>query len=119
MARVREQGRREIKVVTRGDVWLARLDAAQGRESRKTRPCLIVSPPEIHDFLDIAIIVPMTTGSRPAAYRIPVAFSGKRGLVLLEQIRVLDKSRLFRRLGAVDRTTLSAALMRLQEMFAE
>ena len=106
-------------MVTRGEVWLARLDPTEGREMRKTRPCVIVSPPEIHDYLDIVMAAPMTTGGRPAAYRIPVTFNGKDGLVLLEQIRVLDKRRLARRLGILDRGTLSEALDTLRRMFAE
>jgi mRNA interferase MazF len=61
----------------------------------------------------------MTTGSRPAGFRVPVKFAGKNGLVLLEQIRTLDKSRLVRRLGSVDSRTLTAALAILCEMFAE
>ena len=106
-------------MVKRGEVWLSQLDPTRGREIRKTRPCMIVSPPEIHDFLDVAIVAPMTTGSRPAGFRVPVKFGGKNGLLLLEQIRALDKSRLVRRLGSVDSRTLAAALATLREMFAE
>jgi mRNA interferase MazF len=106
-------------VVARGDVWLARLDPTEGREIRKTRPCVIVSPPEIHDYLDIVLVAPMTTGSRPAAYRIPTSLQGKSGLVLLEQARVLDKRRLVRKVGELDRRTLSAVLATLREMFNE
>jgi len=106
-------------VVKRGEVWLSQLDPTRGREIRKTRPCMIVSPPEIHDFLDVAIVAPMTTGSRPAGFRVPIKFAGKNGLVLLEQIRALDKSRLVRRLGSADSKTLMAALAILREMFGE
>jgi mRNA interferase MazF len=106
-------------VVNRGEVWVARLDPTEGREIRKTRPCVIVSPPEIHDYLDVVIVVPMTTGSRAARYRLPVAFTGKQGFILAEQIRVLDKTRLLKRLGAIDQRTLSLTLATLQEMFAE
>jgi mRNA interferase MazF len=106
-------------VVVRGDVWLARLDPTEGREIRKTRPCAIVSPPEIHDYLDIVLVAPMTTASRPAAYRIPTSLQGKSGLVLLEQTRVLDKRRLVRKVGELDRRTLSAVLATLREMFNE
>jgi mRNA interferase MazF len=106
-------------VVTRGDVWLARLDPTEGREIRKTRPCLIISPYELHDFLDIVVIAPMTTGSRPAPYRLPVNFSGKKGFILLDQIRTIDKRRLTRRLGAISRRDLSATLALLQELFSE
>ena len=106
-------------MVKRGEVWLSQLDPTRGREIRKTRPCMIVSPPEIHDFLDVAIVAPMTTGSRPVGFRVPIKFAGKNGLVLLEQIRALDKSRLVRRLGSADSKTLMAALAILCEMFGE
>ena len=106
-------------MVARGDVWLARLDPTEGREIRNTRPCVIVSPPEIHDYLDIVLAAPMTTGSRLAAYRIATSFRGKNGYILLEQIRVLDKRRLTRKAGELDRRTMSVVLTTLREMFAE
>jgi mRNA interferase MazF len=105
-------------MVKRGEIWLVRLDPTEGREIRKTRPCLIVSPPDIHDYLQIVIAAPLTTGSRPAPYRIPTRFAGKEGLVLLEQIRTLDRRRLVRRVGSVGKATLVTALSTLQEMFA-
>ena len=52
-------------MVIRGEVWLATLDPTVCSEIRKTRPCLIVSPPEIHDHLRTAIVAPMTTGALP------------------------------------------------------
>ena len=103
----------------RGEVWLAALDPTQGSEIRKTRPCLVISPPEIHDHLRTATVAPMTTGASPAPFRIPVSFQGTDGLILLDQIRTLDKSRLVRRLGVVRRPTLLTALARLREMFEE
>lgn len=106
-------------MVARGEVWQARLDPTEGREIRKTRPCLIVSPYELHDFLDIVIIAPMTTGSRAAPYRVSINFSGKKGFILLDQIRTIDKRRLARRLGVISQRDLSATLALLQELFSE
>jgi mRNA interferase MazF len=105
--------------VLRGEVWLAALDPTIGSEIQKTRPCIIVSPPEMHDFLRTVTVAPMTTGSRPAPYRIPIAFRGKGGLILLDQLRTLDKQRLIRRLGAVRGDILRATLAALREMFEE
>lgn len=105
--------------VVRGEVWLAVLDPTVGSEIQKTRPCLIVSPAEMHDHLRTVTVAPMTTGSRPAPYRIPIGFEGKYGLILLDQIRTLDKRRLVRCLGAADRRTLSLALAALREAFEE
>ena len=106
-------------MVSRGEVWLAALDPTQGSEINKTRPCLVVSPPELHDHLRTVTVAPMTTGSRPAPFRVPVRFGGKAGLIVLDQIRTLDKGRLIRRLGAVTKPTLTATLAILRELFEE
>ena len=102
----------------RGDVWLAALDPTVGSEIQKTRPCVIISPPEMHDHLRTVLAAPMTTGSRPAPYRVPLRFDDKSGLILLDQIRVLDKQRLVKRLGTVGAQTLELTLDRLQSVFA-
>jgi mRNA interferase MazF len=101
-----------------GEVWLAQLDPAVGSEIQKTRPCVVISPPEMHNHLSTVIVAPMTTGSRPAAFRVPITFKGKTGLILLDQIRTLDKVRLVRREGAVHGATLRRVLLILQMMFA-
>jgi mRNA interferase MazF len=73
----------------------------------------------MNDFLRTVTAAPMTTGSRPAPYRIPVSFGGKSGLILLDQMRTLDKQRLVRRLGIVRPATLRTTLAALREMFEE
>ena len=105
-------------MVARGEVWLVALDPSVGSELRKTKPCLIVSPPEMHDHLRTVIVAPMTTGARPAPYRIAVAFQGKRGLILLDQVRTLDKVRLVKRLGTISPAVLASTLKTLQQVFA-
>jgi mRNA interferase MazF len=95
------------RAVTRGEVWLATLDPTIGSETQKTHPCLIVSPPEMNDRLPTIIAAPMTTGSRPAPFHIPVRFQCRSGLILLEQVRALDKRRLIRRLGTIGRAARS------------
>lgn len=106
-------------VVKRGEIWLAALDPTIGGEIQKTRPCLIVSPDELNLNLRTVIVAPMTTGSRPAPFRVPIRFQGKHGLVLPDQMRILDRRRLVRRLGAARPATLNAALTVLRELFGE
>ena len=103
----------------RGEVWLTNLDPTVGGEIRKTRPCVVISPPEMHDHLRTVLVAPMTTGSRPAGFRVPVTFQGQNGRILLDQIRALDKTRLARRLGAVPAMTLDATLQVLRAVFAD
>ena len=103
----------------RGEIWLARLSPRKEGDTAKTYVCLVVSPPEVHEHLDVAIVAPMAAGSRAAAFRIEATVEGKSGRFLLEQIRTLDKAQLVRCVGSVDRKTLSAALRTLRDMFAE
>jgi mRNA interferase MazF len=105
-------------VVKRGEVWLAALDPTVGSEIQKTRPCLVVSPDELNAHLRTVIVAPMTTGSRPAPFRVAVQFKGKSGLILPEQIRTLDARRLVSRQGRIDAAALQATLRILQELFA-
>jgi mRNA interferase MazF len=106
-------------MVKRGEIWLAALDPTIGSEIQKTRPCLIISPPEIHDHLRTVIVAPLTSGSRPAGFRVPVRFQGVDGLVLIEQSRALDKQRLRKRLGSVSDATLGQVLQTLRELYAD
>ncbi len=105
-------------MVARGEVWLVTLDPTVGSEIQKTRPCLIISPPEMNDYLRTVIVAPMTTAARAAPYRIPLTFQGKRGLILLDQVRTLDKIRLVKKLGAIPVSTLGLNLETLQKVFA-
>lgn len=101
-----------------GEVWLVELDPTVGSEIQKTRPCVLISPPEMLNHLRTVIVAPMTTGSHTAAFRIPLTFKGKTGLIVLDQIRTIDKTRLVHREGAVQPATLKRALLTLQNMFA-
>ena len=94
------------------------LDPTVGSEIQKTRPSVLVSPPEMHKHLRTVIVAPVTTGARPAAFRVPITFKGKTGLILLDQIGMIDKARLVRREGAVHAATLKRTLTILQTMFA-
>ena len=105
--------------MTRGEVWLVALDPTIGREIRKTLPGLVISPDELNEALDTIIVAPLTTGGIPAPYRVPVVIENKRGLILLEQLRAVDKQRLVHRVGRVSAKVLAASLGVIQEMFAE
>lgn len=106
-------------MVKRGEVWLTTLDPTRGSEIQKTRPCLVVSPDQLNASLPIVSVVPMTSGSRPAPFRVETEFAGTPGLLLPEQLRCVDRRRLIRRLGTIDAATLAAALATLRKFFAD
>lgn len=102
----------------RGEVWLVALDPTVGSEIQKTRPCLIVSPDELNKIIRRVVVAPLTSGSHPAPFRVPVSFRRRPGLILLDQIRAVDRARFVTQLGALDQTTANKALAVLKDMFS-
>lgn len=103
--------------VDRFDVYLVSLDPAIGSEIQKTRPCLVISPDEVNQNLRTVIVAPMTTRGHVFPSRVRCRFGRKRGLVVLDQIRAVDRARLLRRLGRLDRKTSATILDVLRQMF--
>ena len=104
--------------VKRFDVYLVSLDPAVGREIKKTRPCLVVSPDEMNSHIATVIVAPMTTKGRDYPTRVACRFQGKAGQIVLDQLRTVDKARLVKRLGRVSARAQRAVLEILNEMFA-
>jgi len=103
-------------MVKRFDIWLVDLNHTRGREINKTRPCVVISPDEM-STLSTVLMAPMTTKGFEFPCRITCRFKGKKGLILLDQIRAVDKSRLIKKLGAISGKTQMAVCSCLQEMF--
>lgn len=104
--------------VKRGDVYLVNLDPTVGREIRKARPCVIVSPDELNAHLSTFIVAPLTTGAHGYPFRVACRFDGKQGHVVLDQLRTVDRVRLSHRMGSLGAATQKKVLAVLQEMFA-
>ena len=104
-------------LVKRFDVFLVTLAPTVGREIKKTRPCVVVSPDEMNQYIATVIIAPMTTGGRPYPTRIGCKFEGKSGQIVLDQLRTVDKKRLVKKLGRLSTKEQSAIASTLVEMF--
>ena len=105
-------------VVNRFDVYLVNLDPTVGSEIKKTRPCLIISPDEMNSYIRTIIVAPMTTGGKSYPTRVPCTFQRKKGQIVLDQIRTIDKSRLLNRLGEIDAKTQLEVINVLQQLFS-
>ena len=103
--------------VTRFQVWLVSLNPTKGREINKTRPCVVISPNEMA-ALSTVLVAPMTTKGFDFPCRITCKFKGKNGLILLDQIRAVDKTRFIKKLGSIDSNTQVELCNALQELFA-
>jgi mRNA interferase MazF len=104
--------------VSRFDVFLISPGTTRGKEIRKTRPYLIISPDELNRHLHTVIVAPMTTQTRRYPTRVPCQFKGRKGQVVLDQVRTVDRSRLLQKLGSLSPATGRRVLEVLAEIFA-
>jgi mRNA interferase MazF len=102
----------------RFDVFLVALDPTLGREIKKTRPCLIISPDEMNAHIGTVIIAPMTSKGRNYPTRVDCTFQRVAGQIVLDQIRTVDKTRLVRKLGLISESAQKHTLEKLSELFA-
>ena len=105
-------------VVNRFDVFLINLDPTVGSEIQKTRPCLIISPDEMNRHIRTVIVAPMTTAGKDYPTRVRCDFQRKKGQIVLDQIRTIDKSRLIKKIGTIDPQVQAEVISTLQSMFA-
>lgn len=105
-------------VVNRFDVYLINLDPTVGSEIRKTRPCLIISPDEMNKHIRTVIVAPMTKAGKDYPTRIQCKFKRKKGQIVLDQIRTIDKTRLIKKLGTIDPNSQIEVIAVLQRLFA-
>jgi len=105
-------------VVNRFDVYLINLDPTIGSEIQKTRPCLIISPDEMNRHIRTVIVAPMTTAGKDYPTRVTCKFKKKKGQIVLDQVRTIDKKRLIKKVGTIDPEIQLEVISVLQRLFA-
>ena len=105
-------------VVNRFDVFLVNLDPTIGSKFQKTSPCLVISPDEMNRHIRTVIIAPMTSSGKDYPTRVACTFQKKQGLIVLDQIRTMEKNRLLKKLGTIDSQTQLDTISILQRLFA-
>ncbi|EJF06203.1 growth inhibitor [Thiovulum sp. ES] len=83
------------------DIVLVNLDPTIGAE---IRPCLIISPDEMNKYISTIIIAPMTSKSRDYPTRIKL---NEKSFVVLDQIKTIDKSRVIKKLGEIEKEKIN------------
>jgi mRNA interferase MazF len=104
------------KYPLQGEVWWVNLDPTIGKEISKKRPCLIVSPNDMNAHLGTVIAAPITSTLRNWPTRITIKLQRQSSSVALDQIRMIDNTRLMKKITTID---AEPALDVLREMFAK
>ena len=104
-------------MVKQFEVYWVSLDPTRGREIKKTRPCVVISPNEMNKALSTVIIAPMTSSRRDYPTRVNVRVLKKDGQIVLDQIRTVDKQRLSDKLDTLGAKAVDKVKHILQKMF--
>jgi mRNA interferase MazF len=107
--------------VLRGDVYMANLDPGEGSEQRGTRPVVVLSRDAINQFSPVVVVAPITDAANkkkayPSHVRVSAGAGGltKDSIVICEQVRAINKTRLRRHLGKFDKATLASVEVALK-----
>lgn len=96
------------------------LNPTKGAEINKTRPCVVVSPPEMNKFLQTIIIAPITSRGREGyPTRLKVTLNETTSWVVLDQIRAIDKTRLGEKMGESSSEEILSLKSILKEMLVD
>lgn len=105
--------------ITQYSIVLVDLDPTLGSEIKKTRPCVIVSPDEMNKYLNTIVLAPMTTNFKRYPTRVVVEHDGKKGMIVIDQIRTVDKARILKVLGKLTKSEIKACKEVIRETFVD
>lgn len=100
-------------------IVLVNLDPTIGSEIKKTRPCVIISPNEINRHLQTIVIAPMTTNTKNYPTRVAVELNSTKGMIVLDQIRTVDKSRILKTIGQLNSTQIATCKEIIRETYVD
>ncbi|MEO7658709.1 MAG: type II toxin-antitoxin system PemK/MazF family toxin [Pyrinomonadaceae bacterium] len=106
-------------MVERFDVYLVSLDEQVTKDPKNTRPCVVVSPDEMNRHISNVIIAPLSAASGKFPTRIVTEFLNSKRMIVLDQIRTVDKARLVKKIGTIDKPQQTEILDCLAELFAD
>lgn len=106
-------------MVSRFEVYLVNLDAVISKDAKNTRPCVVISPDEMNRNISSVIIAPLSSAGKKYPTRIPVDFLNGERMIVLDQLRTVDKERLVKKIGEIEKAVQRVTLERLQELFAD
>ncbi len=105
--------------ISQYDIVIVNLDPTIGSEIKKTRPCLVISPNEINDNLRTIIVAPITSKSKNYPTRVEIKVKGKKNWVVIEQIRTIDKKRVYKKVGKLINTEISEVKRIIKETLVD
>jgi mRNA interferase MazF len=100
-------------------IVLVNLDPTVGSEMKKTRPCVVISPYEMNKYLQTIVVAPMTSSSKTYPTRVEINHDSKKGWIVLDQIRTIDRQRIIKVLGNLNNKEITKVKEVLRETYVD
>ena len=101
------------------EVYWVNLDPTVGSEIKKVRPCVVVSPNEMNNYLNTITIAPLTTKYKAYPTRVKTQIAGKTGWIVLDQLRTIDNARLYQHIGNIDALAIQQVKQLIKAMLVD
>ena len=103
--------------IHRGEVWWVGLDPTQGAETRKTRPCLVLSQDTLNRLRRTVVVVPLSSAAKAhPPITVPITCQGKSAVAIIDQIRAVAKHRLRTRVEVAGSEDLEVVVKAVAEI---
>lgn len=93
------------------------LDPTVGAECKKKRPCVVISADDMNNALKTILIAPMTSTRRGWPFRPLITGPKRQSELALDQIRVVDKSRIIKIIGQLNPSDKESVYKITKELF--
>jgi mRNA interferase MazF len=100
-------------------IVLVNLDPTIGSEMKKTRLCVVISPDEMNKYLQTIVVAPMTSSSKSYPTRVEVKHNKKKGWVVVDQIRTIDRKRIVKLFNSLTDKEISKVKTIIQETYVD
>lgn len=106
-------------VINQYEIFWVNLDPTIGHEVKKTRPCVVISPDEMNHNIGTVMIAPLTSTIKLYPSRVTCSLHGKKGTIMLDQIRTVDKRRLFNKIEKLTAKEILQVKKVIKEMLVD
>jgi len=106
-------------MVNQYEIYWVSLDPTIGTEVKKTRPCVVITPDEMNHNLGTVMIAPLTSTTKLYPSRILCNVQGKKGTIMLDQIRTVDKKRLIKKIAQLSAKEIKEVKEKIKEMLVD
>lgn len=108
-----------MEQVNQYDIVLVNLDPTMGSETKKTRPCVVISPDEMNRYLQTIVVAPMTSSSKPYPTRVEIKHKTTKGWIAIDQIRTIDRIRIVKKSERLTDKEILKVKNTIQETFVD